>query len=134
MLGLGICNCIHVSNNTHLSIFLFIFKVPNKETKLHLSTPGFMLTCANRHLNKEINGKLHFDPFIFIRHYHWTPMIFFHRTFFVKSLVAICFFFKKSCQKIIPLKEVRLWHLMLIRVTIHDNVFSQLCSFKASRL
>ena len=124
---------VDVSNNTHLSIFLSIFKVPNKETKLHLFTPGFMLTCANRHLNKEINGKLHFDPFIFIRHYHWTPMIFFHRTFFVKSsLVAICFFLKKSCQKIIPLKEVRLWHLMLLHVTIRDNVFSQLCTFKAS--
>ena len=126
---------VDVSNNTHLSIFLSIFKVPNKETKLYLSTPGFMLTCANRHLNKEINGKLHFDPFIFIIHYHWTPRIFFHRTFFCKIFFgSYMFFLKKSCQKIIPLKEVRLWHLMLIRVTIHDNVFSQLCSFKASRL
>ena len=46
--------------HTYQSVFEG-FKVSNKERKLYLSTPGFMPTCANRHLNKEINGKLHFD-------------------------------------------------------------------------
>ena len=67
LLALEICNCIYVSNE-HIPIFLFIFRVQNKEAKLHLSTPGFMLTCAKRHPKKEINGKLHFDPLVFIRH------------------------------------------------------------------